>query len=440
MSSVTDDAHAFRLAGLELGVATAPTQIEGHHRNSNWYDWAERGRIKDRSSPDTAGDHWVRWREDTALLDDLGIRHYRMGLEWGRLEPLQDEYDEAAVQRYRDELLELRRLGIRPLVTLHHFSHPTWFESLGGFEHPDGVTYFLRFVRYVVEQFGDLVSDWITINEPNVYVTGSYFSGIWPPGAHNWNSVVRVFNRLATAHILAYELIHELQPHATVGVAFHLRTFKPALAWNPWHHGLTRAVQYMFQEVIAEAMCTGTFLWPLRRPRGIRTGRYYDVIGINYYSQSTISHFDDGTDVGVPVNDLGWEILPAGLVRVAEWAHRRYPAPIWITESGTCDNADRFRNRYIHDHLRAVVASGLPIERFYHWCFVDNWEWDEGRVPRFGLVHLDHRTMARTVKDSGRFYAEIIAQGGVTEAMYQRWVAHQRYPRNANVVRRNPRL
>src|SRR5699024_2594958 len=236
VSTISDDEHAFRLAGLELGVATAPTQIEGHHRNSNWYDWAERGRIKDNSSPDTAGDHWVRWREDTALLDDLGIRHYRMGLEWGRLEPLQDEYDEATVQRYRDELLELRRFGIRPLVTLHHFSHPTWFESLGGFEHPDGVTYFLRFVRFVVERFGDLVSDWITINEPNVYVTGSYFSGIWPPGAHNWNSVVRVFNRLATAHILAYELIHELQPHATVGVAFHLRTFKPALAWNPWHH------------------------------------------------------------------------------------------------------------------------------------------------------------------------------------------------------------
>ncbi len=430
----------FDLKGLELGVSTASVQIEGGDRNNNWYDWAQRGRIKDGSSPDTATDHWVKWREDTELLAELGIPHYRMSLEWSRLEPMQGRRDPAALERYRQELIALRERGIRPLVTLHHFSHPSWFESIGGFEHPDGVTHFLRHVRYVVSELRDLVSDWITINEPNVYVTGSYFTGMWPPGVHAWDSVVRVFNRLATAHILAYRLIHELQPNAQVGVAFHLRTFKPAAPWNPWHISLARALQYLFQEAIAEAMCTGNFPYPLKRPNGIEPGVYYDVIGINYYSQSTIDYFDDGTAQGVAVNDLGWEILPSGLVRVARWAHDRYPAPIWITENGTCDNGDRFRARYIHDHLRAVVESGLPIERFYHWCFIDNWEWDEGSVPRFGLVHLDHRTKERTVKDSGRFYAQVIADGAVTEQSYLRWVAHQRYPRSRRVFRRDPKL
>ncbi|MGD7706263.1 glycoside hydrolase family 1 protein [Microlunatus sp. Y2014] len=430
----------FSLGDLALGVSTAATQIEGGDRNNNWYDWAQRGHIKDRSSPDTAGNHWEVWASDIELLDELGIRHYRMSIEWSRLEPLQGQHDPVALQHYRAELTELRRRGIRPLVTLHHFSHPSWFESIGGFEHADGVTHFLRHVRYVVTELADLVQDWITINEPNVYVTGSYFTGLWPPGTHNWASVVRVFNRLATAHILAYELIHELQPDATVGVAFHLRTFKPALPWSPWHLGLARMLQYLFQEVIAEAMCTGVFPYPLKRPRGISPGKYYDVVGINYYTQSTITRFDDGTAEGVPVNDLGWEIMPAGLVQVARWANRNFPGPIWITENGTCDNHDRFRSRYIHDHLRAIVESELPIERYYHWCFIDNWEWDEGSVPRFGLVHLDHASKARTIKESGRFFAEIIANRGVTETMYDRWVRHQYYPKTEWHLSRNPRL
>ncbi|MFX4271821.1 glycoside hydrolase family 1 protein [Propionibacteriaceae bacterium Y1685] len=421
----------FELDGLELGVSTASVQIEGGDRNNNWYDWAQQsGRIADGSVPQNTGDHWNRWREDTELLASTGVQHYRMSLEWSRIEPSQGVLDENALQRYRDELSALLERGIRPLVTLHHFSHPSWFENMGAFEHPDGVLIFLRYVRLVVTELGDLVSDWITINEPNVYVTGGYFAGLFPPGKQSLAHVVKIFNRLATAHILAYELIHELQPHAVVGVAQHLRPFQPALYWSPWHHGLSWFVEYMFQDAITEAMCTGRFKLPMRRPRAIRPGRYYDVIGINYYSRSTVVHLDNATAANVPVTDIGWEIYPQGLVDVARWAHARYDAPIWITENGVCDNTDRYRSRFIHEHLQAVVASGLPIERYYHWCFVDNWEWDSGETPRFGLVHLDHETHDRTMKQSGRFYAEIIANGGVTEELYRRYVAGQVYPRN----------
>jgi len=427
----------FDLGGIELGVSTSATQIEGHLRNTNWYDWAlHPGRIKDASNPDTAGDHWVKWREDLDLVDQLGVRHYRMGVEWSRLEPERGVHDETALQRYREELTELHRRGIRPLVTLHHFTHPRWFEAMGAFEHPDGVMLFLRHVRHVVSELGDLVTDWNTINEPNVYVVGSYFSGVWPPGVKDWSSVARVYNRLAAAHILAYTLIHEIQPEATVTGALHLRTFQPAYPWSLWHQLATRVVRHLFQGAIADAMFTGQFPFPLHRPRGIEPGRYYDVIGINYYSQSTIKWLTDGTASGVEVNDLGWQIHPQGLAEVARWAHERFDAPIWITENGTCDNADRFRSRFIHDHLAAAVHSGVPIERFYHWCFVDNWEWDEGSIPRFGLVRLDHRTMERTVKASGRFYAEIIANNGVTQEMYDRWVAPLRYPRSTGHLAR----
>lgn len=140
------------------------------------------------------------------------------------------------------------------------------------------------------------------------------------------------------------------------------------------------------------------------------------------------------------MNGLGWEIYPAGLIEVAEWVHRRYPAPIYITENGTADAADNFRARFVCEHLAQIAGSDLPIERFYHWCFTDNWEWAEGEVPRFGLVHLDYDTQERTVRASGRFYADIITNSGVTEDAFERWVAGQEYPTNsrpASLVRRS---
>jgi beta-glucosidase len=139
--------------------------------------------------------------------------------------------------------------------------------------------------------------------------------------------------------------------------------------------------------------------------------------GINYYSRSCVSKIGDAARPGAELSDLGWEISPEGLERVATWAHDRWPAPIWVTENGTADNTERFRTQFLHDHLEIVAAArstGLPFERFYHWCFVDNWEWAEGEVPRFGIVALDYATQERTVKPSGRFYADVIAAGGVT--------------------------
>nr|MBP8838962.1 glycoside hydrolase family 1 protein [Dermatophilaceae bacterium] len=152
----------------------------------------------------------------------------------------------------------------------------------------------------------------------------------------------------------------------------------------------------------------------------------YDALGINYYSRSWVSTIGDGTRPGAQLNDLGWEIYPEGLARVARWAYDRWPAPIWVTENGTCDATDRFRAQYLHDHLEVMAAAratGLPFERYYHWCFVDNWEWAEGEVPRFGIVDLDYATLERTVKSSGRFYADVIAEGGVTDEIAARYLS-----------------
>ncbi len=428
---------AFSLPRCELGVATSATQVEGGELDTDWHRWADAGRIRDETSPARAADHWNRVAEDVALLSELGIRHYRMGLDWVRLEPTPGRFDQDAIAHYRDELTRLREAGIKPLVTLHHFTLPGWFVDAGGWLAPDSVATFLRFVELAVREFGDLAEEWITINEPSIYATKSYVDSEWPPGDHSYVRMIRVLQALVAAHLAAYLRIHELQPHARVAIAHHLRVFAPAQRRNPVHGISALVARHLFQGAVVRAATTGRFTPPLWVPKGIRPGRYCDFHAINYYSRSTVSGLVDGVATDVDVNDLGWEIYPAGLVELAAWLNRHHPGiPIYITENGTCDAGDSFRSRFVYEHLAQVAASSLPIERYYHWCFTDNWEWAEGEAARFGLVHLDYPTQQRTIKDSGRFYADIIANGGVTEAAYDQYVAGQQYPNNSLAGRR----
>lgn len=420
---------AFSLPSCELGVATAATQIEGGELDTNWHRWAAAGRIADHSSPSRAADHWNRVEADTALLAELGVRHYRMGIEWARVEPSPGAFDSDAIQHYRDEVAGLQAAGISPLVTLQHFNLPGWLVDRGGWLAPEAVAVFERFVQRMVTALGQWVREWIPVNEPNVYATHAYLFGLWPPGQEGpYRYPVQVMAVLARAHIAAYLLIHRLAPGAVVGTAHHLRPFAPAQRWNPAHRLAAIGGDYLFQRALLAAMNTGRFRLPFRQPADVAPGRYYDFQGVNYYTRSTVRGLADGVAAGVPVNNLGWEIHPAGLIEVCSWVYRAYPSPLYITENGTADAADAFRARYLYEHLAQVAGSTLPIRRYYHWCFTDNWEWADGEVPRFGLVHLDYPSQQRSVKESGRFYADVIAHRGVTQAAYDRWVAGIEYP------------
>ena len=431
------------LDGLLIGTATAAVQIEGGDRNNNWYDWSSvPGNIRDGSTPVRSTDHWNRWREDTELMASLGLQTYRMGIEWSRIEPRPGEFDATALARYREEIELLRSHGIVPLVTLHHFTNPSWFQGLGEWTVPASVDIWLRFVRHVVAELRDVVTDWVTINEPNVYAVQTHLFGEGPPGTSSWPAVRKVLRHMAIAHCRAYRLIHDLQPNAQVGFAHHMRVFDPWKPNNPIHQASARVNSLLFQDAVADAFLAGRFHRLLGRPPAdIAAGRrYYDYLGINYYTRTASKRMADATFPGSPVNDLGWEIYPEGLLRCARRLHDRYPGPIWVTENGTADNGtadngdlttgqlERFRCRFVNDHLTTIATSSLPFERYYHWCFVDNWEWKEGEVPRFGIVHNDYATQIRTVKPSGRFLARIIAEGGISDAAREEFIEPQEYP------------
>jgi beta-glucosidase len=346
-----------------------------------------------------------------------------MGLEWARIEPSPGVFDDAVLAHYRAELTSLRQAGITVLVTLHHFNNPGWLEERGGWTRHDTINAFVAYAVRVVRELRGLVSDWVTINEPNVYATQGYVFGEWPPGVRQIGQAMTVMSHLAQAHIRAYRLIHAIDPAARVGVAHHLRVFDPAHRLNPVDVAGAKTMERLFQGAIMDATAWGRFALPLRGSPAVRPGRYYDFTGVNYYTRSWVSGASQGVRPGSPVNDLGWEIYPDGLSRVLRQVARRYPGPIWVTENGTADAADAFRPRFLYDHLAAVVSSGVEVERFYHWCFTDNWEWIEGEDPRFGLVSLDYESQRRQIRDSGRLWADISAHGGVTDQAYARWVA-----------------
>lgn len=415
-----------------LGAASAATQIEGGDSGHNWNDWYNQGRIKDGSNPARSNDHYNRWQEDADIMASMGLKVYRFGIEWARLCPTEDTVDESVVAHYREEITYLKKKGISLLLTIHHFTNPMWFEKKGGFTKAENNKYYLDLVELVIESFGDLVSEYITINEPNVYATNSYYFGDWPPGEKSLWQAIRVMSNMATCHIEAYKLIHKMRKamgfnDTKVSFANHVRVFDPANPKNLWHKLCANLLDHFFQGAITKAMCLGKFEWPLKNTASVEVGEYCDFIAVNYYTRSTVSKFGDGVKEGSHKNDLGWEIYPEGIVRCTNELYGILKRPIYITENGTCDNNDKFRCRYVYDHLKALCESDLPVERYYHWCFCDNFEWIEGESSRFGLVHVNYETQKRTIKQSGHFYSEVIQAHGVTEEIYEKYVKNQKY-------------
>ena len=418
--------------GLLLGTATAATQIEGGDENNNWARFAKEGKVKDGTSPVRADDHYARFKEDIDLMAELGLQIYRFGIEWSRIEPQRGEYCEEAIAHYREEIEYMISKGILPLLTLHHFTNPLWFEDMGAFEHKDSPEIFLSFVKKAIESFGDLVSEYITINEPNVYCVNSLFWGEWPPEKKSITSLVKAFSNMTVAHVLAYEYIHKKRREmgyddTKVSFANHLRVFEPENPKNLSHRLSSRLTEYLFQGAITTAMMSGKCRFPVLRRKGIKKGKYYDFIGINYYSRSTVKGLADGVRADCCKNDLGWEIYHEGLLELSESLYEKYHAPVFVTENGTCDNSDSFRPRFIYDQLKLISERENHIARYYHWSFTDNFEWKEGESARFGIVHVDYETQKRTVKQSGRLYASIIKNGGVTDQVFDEFVKDLQY-------------
>ncbi|MDP1629412.1 MAG: family 1 glycosylhydrolase, partial [bacterium] len=324
-------------------------------------------------------------------------------IEWSRIEPEEGKFDADAIDYYRRLLWACRQRNLEPFVTLWHWTLPLWFAKLGGFEKENNLFYFERFVKRVVENFGSQVNFWITLNEPEIYATIAYFLGFFPPQKKSFLAAVRVFHNLIKVHREIYKIIHQIFPGASVGIAKNNSYFE-AVGGKFINKSFKKAADYFWNDYF------------LNKIKG-RT----DFIGLNYYFHNRID-FDwrhlrtsFSQNKNESVSDMGWEIYPEGIYYVLKDL-KKYNKPIYITENGLADTKDEKRAKFIKDHLRwthKAIQEGVDARGYFHWSLLDNFEWDKGFWPRFGLVEVDWQTLERRKRPSADFYASIAKNNGL---------------------------
>jgi beta-glucosidase len=404
------------------GASTSAQQVEGNITNNDWAAWEEAGKVAVRSG--IACDHYHRFSADFDLAAAIGHNAHRFSIEWSRIEPEEGRFSDAERQHYRDVLLALHARQMEPVVTIHHYTFPRWLAEKGGWDCPTIERYYLRYVQYVVDAYGDLVRWWITLNEPVVQAFKGWLIGQWPPGrVGDYPRALQVIRRMLRSHVLAYHAIHERRRDAMVSVAKHCLALTPNHPRNPFDWISTRTRGFLFNELFLDALQTGRLAIPGQFFERLPFGRTLDFIGINYYTRDFVRN----TGLNLPGlvgasatlelerrigkrNDLGWEVYPEGLGYFLR-AFRRYRLPILITENGipATDEDDRWGFIYLHLwQVMRAMATGIPVVGYLYWSLLDNYEWTDGYTARFGLIGVNFKTQDRIVRPSARWLAEVI--------------------------------
>jgi len=447
------------------GTATAAFQIEGHPEEyakklSDWAYWIDRtDKVKAPNGAGYAVKHYEHLVEDLHLINDLGAGAYRFSFNWAALHRAPDQFDEATVDFYH-RLLD--GLKVKPFATLVHFVLPNWLAEAGGWENPNTACEFNNFVKFLLENFGDKISHWITFNEPNIFLGFGYESGIWPPGkVHDYNGYFRAYQGMLTAHELAYKSIKEYNPTHQVGFSQNMYYFETASDESDDYQSNFNSSENSALEQQPRKKRINLDKIPVLIRNQLHNYSFIeaclemdslDFLGVNYYTRFTYKFSTSAKDPANPeldsllwgdlqkpenakYNSLAWELYPEGLYRVLSSDKFRKllaDTPIFITENGYChietnsananlstsiedeekfkDLDDTYRIDFINEHLAALlkaIEAGVNVQGYFYWSLIDNFEWALGMNPRFGLIHVDLDSYARTPKASYYHYSKI---------------------------------
>ncbi|HYM60130.1 MAG TPA: family 1 glycosylhydrolase [Thermoanaerobaculia bacterium] len=396
------------------GVAVSHYQVEGDD-SCDWTEWERSGRAAGGTCGGAAG-AWSRYEHDANLASESGANAFRFSVSWSRIEPHPGVFDHDALARYRRFVEHLIGLGIEPVVTLFHYTHPFWLHETAPWTTPAAVDRFERFSRHVARALGDLVRYWIPINEPMVFLLAGFLAGQIPPGLSSPRILSRVFDHLLAAHCAAAAAIRDVNPSAAIGTAHNMMAFTPQRPYNPLDLLLAGTADSSYNLGIIEAFGSGRwrFLLP---PATIIAGRRdelpssLDVFGVNFYSRlhlrcpgrrRAVGDFSYLDPLGRGLTDNGWEMIPEAFSAVLDQAATS-GKPIVVTENGLADAGDRYRPKFLRAHaaqLDRAAARGNPIHGYFHWSLLDNFEWLEGYGPKFGLYEVDRSTMERKPRPS----------------------------------------
>ena len=422
------------------GTATAAHQVEGNNTNNNWYQW-ENGvnennqpRIHNGETSSLASDHWNRYPDDIRLMNDLGVNHYRFSIEWSKIEPERGNFNVAAIKHYRDLCDSLLKSNIIPVVTLHHFTHPIWFENFGAFENKENIEYFIKYSEYVFNNLQDLVPIWCTINEPTVFVSQGYFNGIFPPGKKDPVLAATVLENLLNAHTKVYRHLKGLPggSEAQIGLVKNIFQFDPLRRWHILDWVFSNVLNDVFTNSSLDFLKKGssTFSMPgmvkkeMNNPDAVGA---LDFIGLNYYSRM---HVKGRPSLSEPFlfekregdiqTDMDYALYPEGFYKALHTIST-LGKPIYVTENGVADQGDSIRALFIKRYLYSLnraLKEGLNIRGYFYWTLMDNFEWAEGYKMKFGLYKVDFNTQERTLRKSSKLFIDMVKKRGADERGY----------------------
>ncbi len=392
------------------GAATSSYQVEGNNVHADWWPWEKKAGHENSGQ---ACRHYELYEQDFDLVKSLNHNAHRLSIEWSRIEPEEGNFLQKELKHYLDVILALRARQIEPMVTLHHFTNPNWFSVSGGWADKRSVKRFIRYCEQVVRVLAPHVHYWVTINEPTIYFSHAYMFGWWPPQAKSYLQAKAVHDNFVSAHIHAYRRIKEIYKELniappSIGIAQHMQAMVPC----------SPALKNRCAAYLRDKWFNFEILDTLQQKKTM------DFVGLNYYSRQLIDLkkwgignmiWDVCKDNHDPVqkNSLGWDIYPEGLLKVL-LKLKRYNLPVFITENGICTSDDDLRWEFLRAHLKNVHAAmekGVDVRGYLYWSLMDNFEWDKGFAPRFGLIDIDYVSYKRTVRESAKKYAEVCKTG-----------------------------
>ncbi len=436
--------------GFMWGAATAAHQVEGGLAN-DWID-AEADPKFTKTPGDSAAvavDHYKRFDADFALAQAMGHDAHRLSIEWSRIEPKRGVKDWEAIDHYHQVFRSLKRRGIKPMVTLYHFTSPTWLAARGGWLDARAIADFEAFASFAGREFGQEVDWWCTVNEPNVQAFNAYEGGEWPPRHKSREEALQVMANLARGHAAAYRALHAADHQdadgdgaaALVGFAQHLTIFDPLNAWKPLDVLTAGFNEKVFDRAPLLAMTTGKLQFTIPGARGVtgfdpRGASACDWVGVNYYTRWMCDAGGKPERVAKPgaaLTGMGWEDYPEGMYRALKLAdeYTKLPdgrrVPIIITENGVDDRVGNQRGQHMVRHLQQVaraIKDGVDVRGYLHWTLMDNFEWIDGYAPKFGLYSIDRTPkggLARIPTEGVHIFREITAANGLTPGLLARY-------------------
>jgi len=400
--------------GFLWGSSTSAYQIEGGNIHNDWHRGEQAGRFS--AACGKACNHYELYKEDIDLLKQLGHQVFRLSIEWSRVEPREGDFDAAAIEHYTDVCRRLVEAGIRPWVTLWHFTNPIWFADKGEWHKEENVPCFLRYVERMVAALAPYVDVWLPINEYN------FFSGAPNPPADHHRLANYAFN-LLFADAGAYDIV---KSHRDVPCASPMAylTLCPRRPHDLFDRTLTDYADWAANGWYYHAIRTGELVYPFTDVRECpRVKGRADFWAVNMYSRDLVDsraascrgprHLHSGLRINRAHADKPWEITPdeilANLMRLKD-------KPVYVTENGCNTDDDRFRTLYIALHLAAIRQAmdfGLDVRCYLYWSFLDNFEWGSW-APKYGMVGFDTATFERRPKPSAAFFRDVIRANGLS--------------------------